>query len=191
MINEIKRNELRWIMPYELSKKYATDEMALELVNSENRKIIVNGFYLVSQNESDLQYIKELFPSVRIKIGYVNSIKFYGIEYATNYSETLGNAKYILNENLKQQFERRFIKFEDLILNNKTIEDLKEAENFIEKYHEKVSKRSSQKRFIDNLVTIKRTAKDKLKEKILLSHVSYKDKYGYDVYLKDGVIYTK
>ena len=32
-------------------KKYATDEMALELVNSENRKIIVNGFYLVSQNE--------------------------------------------------------------------------------------------------------------------------------------------
>jgi len=188
MLKKINVNTLKWIIPYELEEKYANDETALQLVNSEERKLTVNGFVLISANESDLQYIKSLFSSVRIKIGHVNSIKFYGIEYATNYNDMMFRCK---NDNLKKQFEKRFIRFEDILTGAKTVEDLKEATSFIKSYYEKRSLRSSQKRYTDNLREIKKRAKIKMREKVLSSLPNFKDKYNNDVYLKDGVIYTR
>ena len=156
MIKEIKKNGLRWIMPYDLEKEYATNEIALDLVNGKNRTLVINGYVLISTNKKDLEYIHDLFSSVRIKTGYVNTIKFYGIEYATNYQNIMFNGK---NEKLKEQFHKRFIKIEDLILNYKTIEDLREAKNFIISYNQKINERFNNKRCIDNLVAIKKTAK--------------------------------
>lgn len=191
MIKSITKNELKWNLPYLLRKDYEIedlDQMALELVNSEERKLIFNGFVMVSENKNDLLYIYDLFSNVRIKTTYINTIKLYSIEYATNYKDIMFYGK---NEKMRKQFEKRYIRIEDLVLGNKTIEDLQEATNFINTFYQKRSQRAANKRYIDNLVTIKKIAKSKFKEKILAALPSFKDKYGNDVYLQDGVIYSR
>lgn len=193
MIKEIKKNQLRWIMPYDL-KDYATDENALNLVNSEDRKLIINNYVVVSTNKKDLEYIYDLFinENVRIKIGFINSVKFYGIEYATNYNKTLRLAQYEKNEKLKTIYNNNFIKFEDLILGKKTIEDIKNVNQLINKIQEKrYSRIASRNNKINNLTEIKKIALKKYVNNILSKYNTITTTSGTSLYIYNDVAHTK
>ena len=138
MITTLKRNELRWALSYEFRQKNPAinyDELALSIINSKERKFEINGYVVISKNETDLHYIK-VFSNVRIKTFYINSIKLYYIEYASNYDlyYNQGNKKYT-------EFSRKnyFIDFEMILNGTRTLEEVKILND---KYREAQNKRN-------------------------------------------------
>lgn len=190
MIKEIKRNDLRWILPYDLRNGKTLEElneMAINLVNRSPRKMFVNGFIVVSQNEKDLNYIKDLFCNVRIKLAFINSVRFYVIEYATNYDIAFNGLHFLP----KEKQNENFITFEDLLSGKKQFKDVLKIKAFYEEVTEKRNKRHQSKFFRDGIKSAhERLAKELLNKK-LSQYQTIKNSSGSDLYIYNNVVYTR
>ena len=190
MIKEIKRNDSRWFLPYDIDKHYFTDEFALELVNSKERKLIVNGHIIVSTVKSDLNWVYDVFSSVRVKQGKINSITFYGIEYATNYNDYRYKREYFKKAGSPQDV--KLLKIEGLINGDYTIDYVLQTKKEDEEFLRKVCKRHNNKiNNNSNLTKIKKTALSKLIDKKLNEYPQIKDSSGNTLYIYDGVVYKR
>ena len=193
-IKEITRNELSFITPYGL-KEHTSNDKALELVNSASRKLELNGYVVVSTNKEDLNYINDLFSNVRVKTGYVNSIRFYGVEYATNFDLTykLRNDKIFTKQERHDLEHTLFIELVDLIKGTKTLEQLETAKTFaLDRFNLK-HQRAKNNHVVDNIQTIKKQAKEKLINEKLNGYKQFITNYDKVLYLNkaDNKLYDR
>ena len=49
-------------------------------------KLTLNGYVVASNNESDLDWVKPYFFKIRIKKGFINTKRYYFLNYAGNYN---------------------------------------------------------------------------------------------------------
>jgi hypothetical protein len=96
----IKRNDLYYALDFELfkilmGKEYLSDinyEKSKELKDNLARKLFyfnkleINGFIVASQNKNDLKWIENYFFNVRIRKGFINTKRYYFINYGGNYA---------------------------------------------------------------------------------------------------------
>jgi len=188
MISTIKRNDLKLLLPYALRQGKTNEEMkelALNFVNSEERKIIVNSFIVASQNENDLLYIKDLFSNVRIKKGFINSVRFFIIDYATNFSMVHNVYK------IDKKINENSITFCDLLLNKKNVDDLEKVTAFYKEINEKRQSRRNREKTVNTFIIKRKEIASKLLANKLSQYQTLKDNNGNDYYIKDNVLYRK
>lgn len=181
MITQLKRNDLKWALPFAFRKQNEMlniDALALEIVNSKERVFKINGLTVISQNIEDLEYIYS-FSNVRIKLMFINSVKFHYIDYASNYDITY-----------KKGNEHDFIDFDMLLLGFKTLEDVKRFnDKYITDYDKRETRRQNKK--TNDVIKEKRM---KLASKLLNDKINkyqtMKTADGKTFYISDGVLYT-
>ena len=65
------------------AEKKQRDDLSRKLFYE--NKLILNGYVVASNNESDLDWVKPYFFNIRIKKGFINSKRYYFLDYAGNY----------------------------------------------------------------------------------------------------------
>lgn len=184
MITTIKRNDLKFNLPTGFGYERWTNEDALKLVNSPERKLIINGFTVASQNENDLNYIHDLFTDVRIKKAFINSVRFLVIEYATNYSIAYDNVS-------KYERKKFFIDFTDLLDGLKTVEDVNVSMKHFEIKKQKQQARYQARTIKNKLKETRNRLKKQILEEKMNAYPTIKDTYGNTLYIVDGVAHSK
>ena len=56
-------------------------------------KLTLNGYIVASNNENDLDWVKPYFFNVRIRKGFINSKRYYFLDYAGNYEVFMNYCK--------------------------------------------------------------------------------------------------
>ena len=189
MIKEVKRNELRWALPFIFRKQNESldyNALALSIVNSDKRQFEINGFLVISQNKDDLNYIN-VFSNVRIKHFFINSIKLYYIDYASNYDLYYRSGRFsAISEHEQNKY---FIDFDMLLSGFKSLDDVTRAKQRHDEIIEKRSNRAQAQHAKDIIKNNRKKIASKLLENKINQYQKITDVNGYTYYIKNNVLY--